>query len=351
MNTNNWVWFDYSQLFIINGSKTTKKIELEEAGIGVYPYVTTQAVNNGVDGFFNIKTEGGGILTVDSAVLGFCSYQSKDFSASDHVEKLIPKFDMSPYIAMFLTTIINREQYRYNYGRKCSQTKLKQSKIKLPAKKNTQGEFYPDWQWIENYVKKVLISNLPQKAKSVWNDNFNQKPLSKRKKQLNTENWKLFKIGDIFDMTRGKTLPIDTKNDNIGSIPCVNGSAENNGVLCGLNETVERYGFKQQTVPSLSLCRVGLSGKTFLQNKQYYIADNSYSLRLKTQKQNNYVYMFLSVILDMECYKYSYGRTITDKYKDTQIMLPAIQNANGEYEPDWQFMEDYIKSLPYSACL
>ena len=158
LNIENWKWFDYSQIFTVTGSKTTPDIELEEAGFGVYPYVTTQAVNNGVEGFFNIATEKGNVLTVDSAVLGYCSYQSKDFSASDHVEKLIPKFNMSTYIAMFLVTIINKEQYRYNYGRKCSQKKLKKSRLKLPAIKNAKGEYEPDWQWMEDYIKGLPYS-------------------------------------------------------------------------------------------------------------------------------------------------------------------------------------------------
>ncbi len=158
LNTKEWKWFKYTKLFNIKGSITTPKIELEESGFGLWPYVTTQAINNGIEGFYNIKTEKGNILTVDSAVLGYCAYQEKDFSASDHVEELIPKFHLTSYIAMFLTTIINKEQYRYNYGRKCSQTKLKKSQIKLPAIKNDQGEYEPDWQWMEDYIKGLSYS-------------------------------------------------------------------------------------------------------------------------------------------------------------------------------------------------
>ena len=65
------------------GSETTPLLELEEYGYGEYPYVTTQATNNGVEGLYNYYTEEGGVLTVDSAVLGYCSYQSYNFSASD----------------------------------------------------------------------------------------------------------------------------------------------------------------------------------------------------------------------------------------------------------------------------
>lgn len=157
LDVSKWKWFDYfgtDGLFDIRGSKTTSKDELEEAGEGEYPYVTTQAVNNGVDGFYAIHTEVKEVFTVDSAVLGFCAYQEKEFSASDHVELLIPKFPCNKYIAQFITTLINKEQYRYNYGRKCSQTKLKASKIKLPV--DSQGR--PDWKWMEDYIKSLPYS-------------------------------------------------------------------------------------------------------------------------------------------------------------------------------------------------
>lgn len=153
-----WKWFNYQEIFQVTGSKTIPKLELEESGIGQFPYVTTQARNNGIEGFFNLQTEKGKVFTVDSAVLGFCAYQEKNFSASDHIEKLIPKFDCNIYIAMFITTLINKEQYRYNYGRKCSQKKLKISQILLPAIKNSQGKDEPDWQFMENYIKSLPYS-------------------------------------------------------------------------------------------------------------------------------------------------------------------------------------------------
>ena len=154
LNTEEWKWFKYTDLFRISGSKTTPIDELENYGKGVFPYVTTQAVNNGVEGYYNYSTEKGGVLTVDSAVLGFCSYQENDFSASDHVEVLTPLFEMNRYIAIFLVTLINKEQYRYSYGRKCSQIKLRNSKIKLPV--TPSGE--PDWKFMEDYIKSLPYS-------------------------------------------------------------------------------------------------------------------------------------------------------------------------------------------------
>jgi len=150
----NWTEFEIEELFEVKGSKTTPKKELQDIGAGKYPYITTSAANNGVEGFYNFFTEKGNILTIDSAVKGYCSYQAEDFSASDHVEKLVPKFEMNIYTALFLQTIINLEQFRYSYGRKFNQIRIKSTKIKLPV--NSQNQ--PDWQFMEDYIKSLPYS-------------------------------------------------------------------------------------------------------------------------------------------------------------------------------------------------
>ena len=155
LSDSEWKEFKLSDLFKISGSVTTPIDKLEEYGEGKYPYVTTQAVNNGVESFYNYYTEEGDCLTVDSAVLGYCSYQCEKFSASDHVEVLRPKYKFNKYIAMFLVTIMNKEQYRYSYGRKCSQTKLKSTILKLPVITKEDGTYEPDWKYMENYIKSL----------------------------------------------------------------------------------------------------------------------------------------------------------------------------------------------------
>ncbi|GHV19942.1 hypothetical protein FACS189494_02710 [Spirochaetia bacterium] len=149
----NWESYLLSDLFKIKGTKTTTLLELEEYGKGNYPYVTTQAANNGTEKLYNYYTEAGGVLTIDSAILGYCSYQPINFSASDHVEKLVPNFVMNKYIAFFLVAILNKERYRYNYGRKCCQSRMKTISIKLPSKNNK-----PDFEYMENYIKSLPYS-------------------------------------------------------------------------------------------------------------------------------------------------------------------------------------------------
>lgn len=161
IDTSSWKWVNISDIFTITGSKTTSLLELEEIGPGKFPYVTTQATNNGVGGFYDYATEEGQVLTVDSAVLGYCAYQSIPFSASDHVEVLKPKFKINSYVAMFLVTVLNLEQYRYNYGRKCSQSRLKKSKIKLPLTDTEK----PNYGFMEKYIKALPYSRNLQYSK------------------------------------------------------------------------------------------------------------------------------------------------------------------------------------------
>lgn len=135
------------------GSQTTPILELEEYGDGPYPYVTAQATNNGTYKFYDFYTEEGNVLTIERAILGYCFYQSKNFSASSDVVKLIPKFKMNKYVALFLVTILNLENYRYNYGRKASQARIKTTSIKLPERGGK-----PDFEFMETFIKSLPYS-------------------------------------------------------------------------------------------------------------------------------------------------------------------------------------------------
>lgn len=155
LKNKNWQYFKITDLFNVTGTKSFTKQQIKQYNKGKYPYVVTSAENNGVENFYNTYTEKGGVLTIDSATIGSCFYQPYNFSASDHVEKLIPKFHINTYIAIFLQTVINQEKIRYNYGRKFAQMRIKTTQIKLPV--TPQGT--PDWQFMEEYVKSLPYSS------------------------------------------------------------------------------------------------------------------------------------------------------------------------------------------------
>jgi type I restriction enzyme M protein len=58
--------------------------------------------------------------------------------------------------------------------------------------------------------------------------------------------------------------------------------------------------------------------------------------------------MFLTTIIRLEKYRFNYGRKWNKKrMEESSIKLPST--AGGK--PDWRFMEDFIKGLPYSSGL
>ena len=149
----NWQWFKLIDLFDIQGTK--KQLPTDETKSGPYPHVSSKATNNGVMEHYDYFTEKGGVLTIESSCNGYCSYQKQNFSTHGHIIKLIPKFKMDDFIALFLVTVINLDREYYNYGRKCSMDKLRKRLIKLPVQKKIDSDriysaegYIPDWEYM-----------------------------------------------------------------------------------------------------------------------------------------------------------------------------------------------------------
>ena len=155
LNIVNWEYHYIQDIFEVMGSRHHTKKQISKYGAGQYPFVSTSSENNGVNGFYDHYTETGNILTIDSATIGTCFYQPKKFSASDHVEKLVPKFEMNVFSALFIQTIIGCEKFRYGYGRKFAQKRIRITKIKIPTTQDNK----PDTTFMENYIKSLPYSS------------------------------------------------------------------------------------------------------------------------------------------------------------------------------------------------
>ncbi|MDI9356889.1 MAG: N-6 DNA methylase [Chitinophagaceae bacterium] len=151
----NFQEFTLKDLFEVKGSGGNAT--QFEISAGEYLYVTTSNKNNGVNGTSNIFTQEGNVITIDSATNGKAFYQENNFIGSDHVEVIIPKdFILNKYTSLFFVTILNKECFRYNYGRKRNQTRIKNQKLFLPVKQNNEIDF----EYMENYIKSLPYSHL-----------------------------------------------------------------------------------------------------------------------------------------------------------------------------------------------
>lgn len=153
-----WKEFKIREVFEVSGTITTHPSQLKPNG--KTPRITCASTNNALDDTYaNSPTEKGKVLTIDSATVGYVSYQENDFIATDHVEKIWIKNNktMNRYIGLFLKQCIdNAVLLKYGYGYKFSQTRIKKQIVNLPI--DSKGE--PHWEFMENFMREVEYKKL-----------------------------------------------------------------------------------------------------------------------------------------------------------------------------------------------
>ena len=132
-----------------------RRLKTEDHTPGTVPYVSSSAVNNGVDDFIG-NTEGvrkfDNCMTIaNSGSVGKSFFHEYEFIASDHVTALrLPK--LNEYHYSFFATQLNRLQEKYNFNREIIDSRLRYEKIFLPV--DEIGA--PDFDYMENYIKNLV---------------------------------------------------------------------------------------------------------------------------------------------------------------------------------------------------
>lgn len=150
-----WGLFMISQLFELKKGKRLTKAQLRTRP-GPIPFIGAIDSNNGVAASVDAAIHDGGTITVNYNGAGVADsfYQPVPFWASDDVNVLYPKFEMSPAAALFIATVIGKEKYRFSYGRKWHLERMRESAIHLPM--NDAGE--PNFVYMESFIKALPFS-------------------------------------------------------------------------------------------------------------------------------------------------------------------------------------------------
>ena len=133
-----------------------KRLKKDDHIKGDKPYVSSTALNNGVDQF--IGNEKGTRVFEDclslanSGSVGSCFYEPFPFVASDHVTHL-KKDDASKFIYLFMATMLNRLSEKYNFNREINDFRINREKIILPVTEDGK----PDYDYMEQYAKNMMI--------------------------------------------------------------------------------------------------------------------------------------------------------------------------------------------------
>jgi type I restriction-modification system DNA methylase subunit len=160
---------------------------------------------------------------------------------------------------------------------------------------------------------------------------------------LATHSWVYFNIKDIFKLEKCKCANATSLLENGNDIFYIGAKKSDNGVM----QKVELV----ESLVSEGNCIVFIGdGQGSVGYSTYQPIDFIGSTTLTcgyNNQLNIYNALFIVTVLDLERYKYSFGR----KYGKAQLMKAKIKLPAKSGQPDFEFMENYIKSLPYANSL
>lgn len=371
LNTKDWKFFEFDKIFDIKKGFYNKKPE--SSGLGKIPFIGATDKNHGITGYYTLdeiknssKTgslknepiekkvfDKNAICITNNGSVGYAYFMDKEFTCSHDVNPVYKKDgDFNYYTGMFISAIIMNDRYRWGYGRKWRPIRMKNSRIKLPvkydnnkniiydSKKYSDEGYIPDWDFMESYIK-TLNYDIPQTKNQRTNVN------------LDVDSWKEFYLQDIFITTMGNGIDSGKTSFNDPTISYVTRNRNNNGVVSVVDKI---DGIDPFPSGDMTLALGGsYLGSCFVQNTPFYTAQNVGVLHPK-KEISLYSKIFISTLIRNECkVKFqAFGRELNSHFKkDFTIKLPVVKareehpiiEKNG-YEPDWNFMDEYISILP-----
>ena len=161
-------WKEFYIKDIFNNICRGKRLKKEDHIEGDTPYVSSTAINNGVDDFIgNIdgKKFDNCLTIANSGSVGSTFYHKYEFIASDHVTQL-KNSDFNEETYLFLIAVLKNIGQKYSFNREINDTRIKKEKIMLPI--DDKGELHI--KFINEYIKivklKILKNYITYKIKS-----------------------------------------------------------------------------------------------------------------------------------------------------------------------------------------
>lgn len=290
------------------------------------PFVSRTCNNNGVvahiESIPNISPNPAHTLSLagGGSVLS-CFYQDKEYYSGRDLFVLSPKEPMTKNEMLLYSLLINSNKYKYNYGRQANKTFRD---LMLPELSELKG-----LKW-KSITPNFIFNNSPKQSANI---------------SLDDSDWQWLFVDTLFDkLEKCKCSNATEMLENGTEIAYIGAKKSENGVM--------RYVKREEDLVTRGNCIVFIGdGQGSVGYCLYQPNDFIGSTTLVAgyiENLNPYIAQFLVTVFDMERYRYSFGRKYNkNAIKNGKIKLPVDSAGN----PDWQFMEDYIKSLPYSANL
>jgi hypothetical protein len=150
------------------------------------------------------------------------------------------------------------------------------------------------------------------------------------------DEWREFELGRLFKFVKGKRLTKDDMSE--GNTNYLGAISENNGVRQLIDAPAIFEG------NCITVNYNGSVGEAFYQSEPFWATDDVNVLYANGWTLNKYIALFVATVIKANRYKFSYGRKWTmEKMKQSMVKLPAAVKGS----PDWAYMEEYMKNLPY----
>lgn len=349
IDTSKWKYFNLTGddgIFKIESCKCSNAGELLEDGTDI-EYIGAKKDDNGVMNLVmyneSLVTKGNCIIFIcdGQGSVGYANYIDHDFIGSTTLAVGYNNH-LNEKTGLFIVAVLDLERYRYSFGRKYKPN-LPKAKIKLPA--TPEGE--PDWGYMERYIDSLNFSPIATNVKG-------------SSLTLNTKEWKEFYLYKLFIAGMGNGIDAIQTTCDEPKYNYVSRDSNGNGVV-GFVDEIE--GEEPFPAGAMSLALGGsFLGSCFIQKKPFYTAQNVAVLQEKVPL-SDHTKLFIATLIRNECkIKYqAFGRELNAHFrKDFTIKLPVKRNADGivfdethefsddGYIPDWEWMGNYMKSLPYS---
>jgi len=337
INIDNWKSFKVGELFDIHPTKNYNlKNSLLFQEEGNIPVIVNSSFNNGVGGYVNLEpTEKGGIITFsDTTSASAIFYQPNDFIGYSHVQGMYPYDNIWTEKSMlFFLTVFKKAAYLlgFDYVNKFTRQLAKEIEVKLPIKDDDSLDIF--------YMEKIMDNYFKSNEKIIENI---KKISSFSKNIMNISEWKEFKVGDLFDVSRPASR--SQLNYEDGEIPFVASGNFNNGVLKYVTA-------KENEILDKGNCITisPVDGSSFYQKDDFLGRGGAGSsiIILRNNNLNEFNGLFISTVLSKVCNKYSYNNMANkDSIKGEIIKLPSKFD-----NPDWDYMDKYIKSLSVNSIM
>lgn len=323
-----WKPFFLTQLF--SAIQRGKRLKSENHIPGVIPYVSSSALNNGVDNFISntdkVRVFSNCLSLANSGSVGSSFYEPFAFVASDHITHLKNE-RYNKYHYLFIASITNRLSQKYNFNREINDNRISREKIMLPI--DDEGNM--DLDFMEQYVRE-REKQLIQKYIDYNGKNIQTGGVLKPLKSLE---WAAFAIDEIFTISAGKRLTKDLMDT--GNIPFIGASDSNNGITNWIGTTNSSF--------DKNVLGVNYNGsvvENFYHSYGCIFSDDVKRLHLKNSADNKYILLFCKTAILQQKAKYTYGYKFNGQRMERQkILLPIDENGN----PDYHYMEQYGKTL------